>query len=392
MFRSLATQLDVGLPSTSAPAPRRSSRQASGRPRTQFGHQRQPWSPVQTMAPDKSHLAQRLERNFAASVETDSVTIGPAPELRQLRSPRPFAICDPPAHVPPPERSLDDDNEEYHPSDGWRARPHHLSRHALWQRIRDEAAEDAALEPRLATFLHAVVLSHGSMCSALSALLANKLGDGQLAGPVQLMSLLRDAYRAEPELLGAACADLQSVLDRDPACTRYSQCMLYFKGYQAVQAYRVSHWLWGRGRRSLALALASRVNEVFGVDIHPGARLGWGLLLDHATGVVIGETAVVGDNVSMLHRVALGGSGTVRGHARHPQVGHGVLLGAGVTVLGAVNIGPGSKVGAGSLVISDLPPHCVAVGVPAAVIKRDMRDEPVADMDQCADFILDYVI
>lgn len=280
----------------------------------------------------------------------------------------------------PPERSIDEE-------------VYHLSMDALWQRIRDEASQDAAAEPRLATFLHSVVLSQRSMCASLSVLLANKLADsGGLAGPVQLMTTLREAYASDPALMGAACADMQSVLDRDPACTRYSQCLLYFKGYQAVQAQRVAHWLWDQGRRSLALALASRVNDVFGVDLHPGATLGCGLLLDHASGVVIGETAVVGDNVSMLHRVALGGSGCERGSARHPIIGNGVLLGAGVSVLGPVTVGSGSKVGAGSLVIGDLPAHCVAVGVPAKVIERDMRDEPVADMDQCADFILDFVI
>ncbi len=168
--------------------------------------------------------------------------------------------------------------------------------------------------------------------------------------------------------------------------------MLQFKGYQAVQIYRVSHWLWNQGRQALALALQARVCELFAVDIHPAAVLGRGVMLDHASGIVIGETAVVGDNVSMLHHVSLGGSGTGRG-VRHPQVGHGVLLGAGVAVVGPVRVGAGTKVGAGSVVVTDLPAHCVAVGVPARIVKRDIRKEPVREMDQMADMILmDFVI
>lgn len=143
--------------------------------------------------------------------------------------------------------------------------------------------------------------------------------------------------------------------------------------------------------QALALALQSRVSEVFHVDIHPGAQLGRGILLDHATGVVIGETAVVGDNVSMLHHVTLGGSGTGTG-VRHPSVGHGVLIGAGASILGPVSVGAGSKIGAGSVVVTDLPCHCVAVGVPARIVKLNIISEPVKDMDQCCDFILDYVI
>lgn len=143
--------------------------------------------------------------------------------------------------------------------------------------------------------------------------------------------------------------------------------------------------------QALALAFQSRISEAFHVDIHPAAQLGRGILIDHATGVVIGETAVVGDNVSMLHHVTLGGSGTGRG-IRHPTIGHGVLLGAGVTVLGPVVVGAGSKVGAGSVVVNDIPCHSVAVGVPARIIKRDLIKEPVRDMDQCVDFVLNYEI
>jgi serine O-acetyltransferase len=156
-------------------------------------------------------------------------------------------------------------------------------------------------------------------------------------------SLCAQAYAADPDIIDAGVADMLACRDRDPACVGYSTCLLYFKGFQALQAHRVAHWLACNGRVALALALQSRVSEVFHVDIHPGAMIGRGVLLDHATGVVIGETAVVGDNVSMLHAVSLGGSGT-GSEIRHPTVGHGVLLGAGVAVLGPVVIGAGSKV------------------------------------------------
>jgi len=184
---------------------------------------------------------------------------------------------------------------------------------------------------------------------------------------------------------------MQAVIDRDPACEKYTQCMLYFKGFQAVQSQRLAHWLYNKGRKALAIALQSRISEAFHVDIHPAAVIGRGFMLDHATGVVIGETAVIKDNVSMLHHVTLGGSGTGKGK-RHPTINHGVLLGAGVSILGPVIVGRGSKIGAGAVVVHDLPAHCVAVGVPAKVIKRDTRCEPCDSMDQCGDFVLNYQI
>jgi len=224
----------------------------------------------------------------------------------------------------------------------------------------------------------------------MSFLLANKLGSPTMLS-TQLMQLFRQVYDEDPGITDAARADLHAVRDRDPACESFAQAVLNFKGYQAIQSYRIAHALWSRGRKALALALQSRISEVFHVDIHPAARLGRGILIDHATGVVIGQTAVVGDNVSMLHHVTLGGSGRSRG-IRHPCVGNGALLGAGVTVLGPVSVGAGSKIGAGSVVVHDLPCFCVAVGVPARIVKRNLNSEPVRDMDQCCDFILDYVI
>ncbi|EFJ49080.1 hypothetical protein VOLCADRAFT_74427 [Volvox carteri f. nagariensis] len=280
--------------------------------------------------------------------------------------------------------------DEYHPSQGWRPQPHHLSKDQLWSRIREEAQQDAASEPALASNLYSTILAHPNIEKSMAFLLANKLSSPTMLG-MQLMRLIQDVYEDDQEVMEACLADLQAVYDRDPACDRYTQAILYFKGFQAVQSYRIAHWLWQKGRKALALALQSRISEVFHVDIHPAAEIGRGIMIDHATGVVIGETAVVGDNVSMLHHVTLGGSGTGRG-VRHPTIGHGVLLGAGVTVLGAVMVGAGSKVGAGSVVVSDIPCHSVAVGVPARIIKRDIIKEPVKDMDQCVDFVLNYDI
>ncbi|KAG2433458.1 hypothetical protein HXX76_008515 [Chlamydomonas incerta] len=280
--------------------------------------------------------------------------------------------------------------DEVHPSNGWRPMPHHLSKAELWERIRQEAQMDASSEPALASNLFSTILAHPSLEKSMAFLLANKLANPTMLG-MQLMRLISEAYEDDAGLIEACMADLQAVYDRDPACDSFSQAMLYFKGFQAIQCQRVAHWLWRKGRKALALAIQSRMSEAFHVDIHPAAQLGRGLLIDHATGVVIGETAVVGDNVSMLHHVTLGGSGTGRG-VRHPTVGNGVLLGAGVTVLGPITVGAGSKVGAGSVVVSDIPCHSVAVGVPARIIKRDIVKEPVKEMDQCTDYILDYTI
>ncbi|KAL4428115.1 hypothetical protein ABPG75_002204 [Micractinium tetrahymenae] len=266
-----------------------------------------------------------------------------------------------------------------------------LSQAQLWARIQQDARDVAAAEPVLASFAHMTVIMHSSLARSLAFILANKLQSSTLLG-MQLTRLFVEAYEDDPSLVEAAVADLQAVVDRDPACETYVQPLLFFKGFQAIQAHRVSHWMWQRGRRALAVALQSRMSEVFGVDIHPAARIGWGVMMDHATGIVIGETAIVGDNVSLLHHITLGGSGTGKG-ARHPVIGNGVLLGAGVSVLGPVVVGHCTKVGAGSVVATDLPPHVVAVGVPARVIKRlDEFEEPVKEMDQVSGFILDYVI
>jgi serine O-acetyltransferase len=253
----------------------------------------------------------------------------------------------------------------------------------IWNRIREEAASDAEREPTLAGFLRAVVLDHETLEGALSCVLARKLDSATVSAPT-LRSLIDSVLAADPRIGAAVRADLQAVVGRDPACRGYSVPLLYFKGFQSIQAYRVAHHCWTVERRALALYLQSRISEVFAVDIHPGARLGKGILFDHATGVVIGETAVVEDDVSMLHEVTLGGTGKQTGD-RHPKVRRGVMIGAGAKVLGNVVLGEGAKVGAGSVVLHDVPAHCTVAGVPARRVGHPPHALPALAMDQSID-------
>ncbi|GLC36489.1 hypothetical protein PLESTB_000153800 [Pleodorina starrii] len=384
MFR--APVAEAAAPSTSRPQahlllPPRSLKHAGERAwagRTPFGSHRDIITSIQTMARDRLSSGELTELEAVRARLNQQLGLATVPTEYETQRTAKANDC--------PECPEDD----YHPSQGWRPQPHHLTKDQLWARIREEAQLDAASEPALASNLYSTILAHSNIEKSMAFLLANKLAWPTMLG-MQLMRLIQDAYDDDSELMDACLADLQAVYDRDPACDRYTQAILYFKGFQAVQSYRVAHWLWQKGRKALALALQSRISEVFHVDIHPAAQLGRGIMIDHATGVVIGETAVVGDNVSMLHHVTLGGSGTSRG-VRHPTIGHGVLLGAGVTVLGPVTVGAGSKVGAGSVVVTDIPCHAVAVGVPARIIKRDLIKEPVNTMDQCVDFVLNYDI
>jgi serine O-acetyltransferase len=250
----------------------------------------------------------------------------------------------------------------------------------VWSRIRQEAALDAEREPMLASFLHTVILSHRNLEDALSFILAEKLGSPAV-GALTLRDLVGQVLVADPGIGVAVRADLQAVVSRDPACRGYSAPLLYFKGFHAIQAYRIAHHCWATERRALALYLQSRISEVFAVDIHPGARLGKGILFDHATSVVIGETAVVEDDFSMLHEVTLGGTGK-QGGDRHPKVRRGVMIGAGAKVLGNVVIGEGAKIGAGSVVLHDVPPHCTVAGVPARQVGYPGHALPALEMDQ----------
>ncbi len=253
----------------------------------------------------------------------------------------------------------------------------------LWRAIREEVQDEADREPLLASFLYASVLNHKSLEDALAFLLAGKIESSVLPSML-IRELISDAMDSDPGIGKAVRADLQAVRDRDPAAHHFSRPFLYFKGFHALQTYRVAHWLWRNGREALALYLQSRGSEVFGVDIHPAARIGNGIMIDHATGVVVGETAVIEDNVSMLHGVTLGGTGKETGD-RHPKVRKGVLIGAGAEILGNVEIGAGAKVGAGSVVLTDVPPHVTVAGVPAVVVGGTDSEMPSLSMNHRLD-------
>jgi serine O-acetyltransferase len=258
----------------------------------------------------------------------------------------------------------------------------------VWDLLRWEGyqSQESQREPLLVSFLHSTILNHNSLESSLAFLLANRLQSPAMMISTQLQSLILEALKDDKVFRRKLRADIMAVRDRDPACNTLPDCFLYFKGFHALQSHRVANWLWNNGKQVLAQYLQSQVSQIFQIDIHPNATLGSGIMLDHGTGIVIGETASVGHNCSVLHHVTLGGSGK-KGVVRHPQVGSGVLLGAGATVLGPVTIGDGSQVGAGTLVISDLPAHCVAVGVPARIIGSfiDVTEQPSIGMNQLMD-------
>ena len=249
----------------------------------------------------------------------------------------------------------------------------------LWIAIRKEIKKEAEKEPLLASFLHATILNHATLENALSFILANKLGSTTLLA-ISLMELISKALDSDKTIGISIRADLQAIKDRDPACRHYCTPLLHFKGFQALQSYRVAHWLWNQKREELALTIQNRISEVFTVDIHPAARLGQGILMDHATGIVIGETAKVEDNVSILHNVTLGGTGKEKGD-RHPKIGKGVLLSTGAIILGNVSVGEGAKIGASSVVLTDIPAHCTAAGVPAKVCGRPHSANPALEMN-----------
>lgn len=261
----------------------------------------------------------------------------------------------------------------------------------VWASLRC-AAEDAARdEPQLASQLNSVILSHDDLSGALSFQIARKLGDSEL-GAMTVREVALAAMQADPSIVRSAEADLLAVEERDPAIRSMLQPFLYFKGYQALQSWRVAHWLWEQGRDTLAFHFQSRISELFQVDIHPAAKIGSGVFVDHGTGIVIGETAVVGDEVSMLHAVTLGGTGAERGD-RHPKIGRGVLLGAGAKILGNIQIGDYAKVASGSVVLKPVPSGCTVAGVPARLVNCPTEAAPARTMDHTlADVVYDYVI
>ncbi len=251
---------------------------------------------------------------------------------------------------------------------------------SFWLELKEEAQQLVEQEPLLASYVHACILAHHNAETALSFILSNKIKD-EVMTAIAIREVFNEAYLMSPELVEAAITDVKAVLSRDPAVSSHLTVMLNFKGFQAIQTHRLAHYLWSKGRRDLALFLQSRNSEAFGVDVHPAATIGRGVMFDHATGIVIGETAVVEDNVSILQSVTLGGTGNESGD-RHPKVRRGVMIGANSTILGNIEIGQGSKVGAGSVVLKDVPPHVTVVGVPAKIVGVPSCDSPCETMNQ----------
>jgi len=250
----------------------------------------------------------------------------------------------------------------------------------LWQALRAEAVRAAAREDMLRGLLDRAVLRHDGLAASLGALLAYKLADASLPAD-RLAEVAQSALAGDRAILAAAAADLSAIRTRDPAAESYLTPFLYYKGFHALEWHRIAHWLWGEGRRDLAHFLQSRASEVFAVDIHPAVPVGSGVFIDHGTGLVAGETAVIGNDVSILHEVTLGGTGKERGD-RHPKVRDGVLLCAGAKVLGNVEIGREAKVGAGSVVLSNVPPRATVAGVPARIVAWSQGAVPALEMDQ----------
>ncbi|WP_171234500.1 serine O-acetyltransferase [Ruegeria sp. HKCCA6837] len=249
----------------------------------------------------------------------------------------------------------------------------------VWNRITSEAHAAVEQEPLMGGLVHACILHHRSLERALSYRISAKLCSNEMSMMV-LREIVDEAYGDDPNVIEAARADLMAVYERDPACHRLLQPILYFKGYQAMQAYRVAHWLWNKGRYDLAYFFQMRSSEIFGIDIHPAAKIGKGIMIDHAHSIVIGETAVVGDNVSMLHSVTLGGTGKEE-EQRHPKIGDGVLIGAGAKVLGNIEVGHCSRIAAGSVVLQPVPACKTVAGIPAKIVGEAGCDQPAISMD-----------
>ena len=250
----------------------------------------------------------------------------------------------------------------------------------LWQQLRTEAEQVVQQEPLLASYVHARVLNHDSLESALSFILANKLSDDVM--PVEtVLELFDNAFSTSPQIIDFSACDIRAVYERDAAISSYLPVILYLKGFLSIQVHRLAHFLWGNQRKDLALFIQSRNSEVFGVDIHPACIIGKGIMFDHATGIVIGETSVIEDNVSILQQVTLGGTGNEQGD-RHPKIRSGVMVSAGASVLGNIEIAEGAKIGAGSVVLSNVAAHTTVVGVPARVVGKPTSESPSETMNQ----------
>jgi len=253
----------------------------------------------------------------------------------------------------------------------------------VWTRIRGEAEEIARREPELATFIYSTVLHHDSLEAAVVHRVAERLDSPEVSAEM-IRQAYADALESEPAIGAAFRADIVATVDRDPATNRFLEPVLYFKGFHAIQTHRLAHWLWRRGRKDFAYYLQSRSSAVFQTDINPAVSIGRGIFLDHATGLVVGETAVIEDDVSILQEVTLGGTGKEAGD-RHPKIRHGVLIGAGAKILGNIEIGHCARIAAGSVVLKSVPHNTTVAGVPAKVIGEAGCPEPSRAMDHLFD-------
>jgi serine O-acetyltransferase len=250
----------------------------------------------------------------------------------------------------------------------------------VWTRIRSEAEQVVRQEPELASFIYSSILHHDTLEAAVAHRVAQRLDHPDVSGEL-IRQAYTDALEDAPAIGEAFRADIVATFDRDPATSRFIEPLLYFKGFHAIETYRLAHWLWGKSRKDFAYYLQSRASAVFQCDIHPAARIGRGIFLDHATGLVVGETASIDDNVSMLHGVTLGGTGK-EGGDRHPKIRHGVMIGAGASVLGNIEVGHCALIAAGSVVVRDVPHNVTVAGVPAKVVGEAGCAEPSRTMDQ----------
>ncbi|HEV2898564.1 MAG TPA: serine O-acetyltransferase [Pseudaminobacter sp.] len=250
----------------------------------------------------------------------------------------------------------------------------------IWSTVRDEAAEAVSRDPLLSAFLYSTILNQESLEDSVIHRLAERL-DHPDVGADLIRQTFKAMVRDNPDWSTTVRVDIQAYYDRDPACDRFFMPILYFKGFHAIQTHRLAHWLWNNGRKDFALYLQSRSSSVFQTDIHPASKMGMGVFIDHATGLVVGETAVIEDDVSILHGVTLGGTGKAGGD-RHPKIRYGVLIGAGAKILGNIEVGHCSKIAAGSVVLSAVPHNKTVAGVPARVVGETGCDHPSRQMDQ----------
>lgn len=250
----------------------------------------------------------------------------------------------------------------------------------IWQQIRQEAQILANSEPMLASFFHTTILKHDKLSNALSYILANKLAS-EIMPAIALKEIIEEAYQTAPNLIDSAACDIYAVKNRDPAVDKWSTPLLYLKGFHALQSYRITHYLWNKNHKTLAIYLQNEISIAFDVDIHPAAKIGCGIMLDHATGIVIGETSVIDNDVSILQGVTLGGTGKEHGD-RHPKIREGVMIGAGAKILGNIEVGRYAKIGACSVVLQPIPEYATAAGVPAKIIGQSTQQKPAFDMNQ----------